>query len=220
MCLEIEEQLTSLFPGLQVLPLKMSNLAIKQSDPKLDELKKEIQEKVRQSIKSPEEIRDQPIFRAYRDFLWRVGIDPTKTRPAGEALTRRVIGGRDLPVVNTLVDSYNVASIETAIAIAAFDLEKISLDDLLVRKAKSSESFLGIGMQSPICLRGTEVVIEDRKSRNLVAVYPYRDSEVSKVTHDTRKVLLLMCGVPGLEIEALTRARELTKRYVGMFCTA
>ena len=27
-------------------------------------------------------LRDLTIFRAYRDFFWRVGIDPTKIRPA------------------------------------------------------------------------------------------------------------------------------------------
>ena len=196
----------------------MSNLSLRSSDPKLDAFKTEIQEKVRRSTKSPDEIRDRPIFRAYRDFFWRVGIDPTKTRPAGEALTRRVIGGRDLPVINTLVDSYNLASLETAIAIAAFDTAKISEEHLLMRKARPAESFLGIGMQSPIALRGIEAVIEDGQSGKLVAVYPYRDSDDSKVTLDTKESLLLMCGVPGIEMETLIQARNVTERYVGMYC--
>ncbi|MGI0077998.1 MAG: B3/B4 domain-containing protein [Nitrososphaerales archaeon] len=216
--LETEEELSAAFPGLRVLPLRMCDLKIRQTDPKLDAFRKEVEQKVKQGVKSLEEIRDLPVLRAYRDFFWRVGIDPTKTRPAGEALVRRVISGRDLPRINTLVDAYNVASLETSVAIAAFDLGKISEGDLLMRKARPAESFLGIGMESPMTLHGVEVVIEDKKSGRLIAVYPYRDSEDSKVTLDTRHGLLLMCGVPGIETEVLMRAREVAERYVSMFC--
>ena len=87
----------------------------------LKSFKSQVQQKVRESFGSPEQIRDQIIFRAYRDFFWRVGIDPTKTRPASEALTRRIVAGKSLPTINTLVDSYNLASVETFVAIAAFD---------------------------------------------------------------------------------------------------
>src|SRR5439155_24626453 len=40
-----------------------------------------------------ETLKDEPWLRAYRDFFWRVGVDPTKVRPAAEALLRRVIQG-------------------------------------------------------------------------------------------------------------------------------
>ncbi len=215
--LEIESQLTASFLGLQVQPLRIANLSIMERDPELESLKREIQDKVRKSFASLEEVRDQPIFRAYRDFFWRVGIDPTKTRPAGEALTRRVLSGRDLPAINTLVDSYNLASIQTSIAIAAFDLDRIS-ENLLMRRSRSGESFLGIGMERTVALRGMEVVIEDRNSGRLIAVYPYRDSDDSKVTLETKNVLLLMCGVPGIDMKVLNQASKVTEEHVAKFC--
>src|SRR5580692_13194564 len=138
--MEIAPGLRSAFPGLRVVELKLTGLKVRSSDPGLESFKLEVQERVRQRTASLEEVKNQPIFRAYRDFFWRVGIDPTKTRPAGEALTRRIIGGRDLPRVNTLVDAYNLVSVETSIAIAAFDLEKVREDALAMRRAKSDES--------------------------------------------------------------------------------
>ena len=42
------------------------------------------QEEIRKRIPSLEQVKDIPILRAYRDFYWKVGTDPTKTRPAGE----------------------------------------------------------------------------------------------------------------------------------------
>src|SRR2546427_6186444 len=44
-----------------------------------------------------ETLKDEPRLRAYRDFFWRVGVDPTKVRPAAEALLRRVIQGSPFP---------------------------------------------------------------------------------------------------------------------------
>ena len=201
------------------MELKMEGLAIRRSDPALEALKREVQERVRRKTSSLEEVKHQPIFRAYRDFFWKVGIDPTKLRPAGEALTRRVVGGRDIPRVNTLVDAYNLVSIETSIAVAAFDLAKVNGSALVMRKATAGERFRGIVMDTPDSLSGTEVVVEDTSTRALVAIYPYRDSDGSKITEGTRGVLFLMCGVPGIDDPDLARANDLTREYVGRFCS-
>lgn len=216
--MRIVPELQSSFPGLRVIELKMEGLAVKSVDSALESFKREVQEKVRRRTASLEVVKDQPIFRAYRDFFWRVGIDPTKFRPAGEALTRRILGGRDLPRLNTLVDAYNLASVETSIAIAAFDTETVNEDTLVMRRAVRGELFHGIGMSTPDSLTGAEVVVEDQESHRLVAVYPYRDSDVSKITEGTRGVLFMMCGVPGIGDDALERARDLTREYVGRFC--
>jgi DNA/RNA-binding domain of Phe-tRNA-synthetase-like protein len=215
--MRIDSSLSSSFPGLRVVELKMESLVIAESDPSLERFKQQVQENIRQRS-SIDRVKDQPIFRAYRNFFWRVGIDPTKIRPAGEALTRRILGGRDLPRINTAVDAYNLASVETSIAITAFDLQTISEDALLMRRAKSGESFHGIGMTSPDSLTGVEVVIEDELSKRLIAVYPYRDSDDSKVTLKTSSILFMMCGVPGIEESSLVEASHFTQEFVGRFC--
>ena len=68
--------------------------------------------------------------------------------------------------------------------------------NLMMRTANKGETFKGIGMDAPISLSGVEVVIEDKSSKRLVAVYPYRDSDESKVTEKSKDVLFMMCGVP------------------------
>lgn len=216
--MRIERDLELDFPGLRVLELELDNLTVKTKEDALDEFKTQKQSQIRTVLRSLEIVKDLPIFRAYRDFYWKVGIDPTKTRPAGEALARRILSGKDLPAINTLVDAYNIASAESQVAIAAFDLEKISKDSLCMRKARHGESFLGIGMDKSIGLNGIEVVIEDQSNSDIIAIYPYRDSEATKVTEVTRHALMMMCGVPGIPDEALERARELTKTYVEKFC--
>jgi DNA/RNA-binding domain of Phe-tRNA-synthetase-like protein len=219
MMLTITEELRSSFPGLRVLELKMEGLSASRSDPSLARFREEVQERIRKRTRSLDLVKDQPVFRAYRDFFWRVGIDPTKIRPAGEALTRKILGGRALPTINTIVDAYNLASVETSVAITAFDLATTG-DVLLMRRAVARESFHGIGMVSPDSLTGVEVVIEDERSGRLVAVYPYRDSDDSKITEKTTDVLFTMCGAPGIDDATLESARTLTREYVGRFCSS
>ncbi|MGC8962010.1 MAG: B3/B4 domain-containing protein, partial [Candidatus Bathyarchaeia archaeon] len=160
-------------------------------------------------------MKDEPIFRAYRDFFWKIGVDPTKVRPAAEALVRRALLGKPIPTINTLVDAYNLASMETGIALAAFDRNKIS-GDLVMRYAWPGEPFQGIGMRYPIVLRGVEVVVSD--GEKLVAIYPYRDADSSKIVESTRSLILMVCGVPGIEETKLIEARDIATSYITRFC--
>ena len=85
-----------------------------------------------------------------------------------------------------------------------------------MRRARPGERFLGIGMDEPATLSGVEVVCED--AERIVAVYPYRDADASKVAPATRDVLFLACGVPGIPAEALHEAADVTIDFVTRFC--
>ena len=85
-----------------------------------------------------------------------------------------------------------------------------------MREAEEGEKFLGIGMDKPVTLSGGEVVIEDTK--RLVAIYPYRDADYCKVILSTTRVLMLMCGAPGITQKKLNRASETATAIVNRFC--
>jgi len=214
MSLRIDPSLRKIFPDLKVLVGRIENVTIKRSIPELEAFKEEVIQQIRGSY-NIETIRDNPTFRAYRDFLWRIKVDPTKTRPAAEALIRRVLRGRPLPKINSLVDAFNLASMKSEIALATFDADKLH-GGLLMRFAIKGEKFLGIGMPKPMQLAGNEVVITD--DEKLVAIYPYRDAETFKITEATRNILLLVCGVPGIDEEKLRSAMETAFEYATRFC--
>jgi DNA/RNA-binding domain of Phe-tRNA-synthetase-like protein len=193
---------------------QINNVAVKRSIPKLEELKKTVIEEARSSY-DLEKLKDRPVLKAYRDFFWKIGVDPTKIRPAAEALIRRIVAGKPLPRINTLVDAYNLASVKTEIAIAALDADRLR-GDLKMRFSAEGEGFLGIGMNKPVRLRGGEIVVEDEEK--LVAVYPYRDAEDSKVTEATRNIILLFCGVPGINKDKLTEAMTVASSFIIRFC--
>lgn len=214
MIVSIDSKVRDQFPDLNIVSECMSGLKVNPSNELLDRLKEEIIGDVKVKYER-ESLRDIPIFRAYRDFFWKIGIDPTKTRPASEALIRRILQNKEIPKINTLVDAYNLASIKSCVALAAFDEDTI-VGSLTLRFAVEGEDFYGIGMKKPLILNGGEIIIAD--DEKLIAIYPHRDSDETKVTEETKNLLLIACGVPGISEVALSEAMETALEYIHRFC--
>jgi DNA/RNA-binding domain of Phe-tRNA-synthetase-like protein len=214
MSIKIDPELSTRFPNLTALTLHINCVKIKKRDNELEKFKLEVMKHVRNEY-DLDAVKDHPTFRAYRDFFWRIGIDPTKIRPAAEALIRRILAGKTLPCINTLVDAYNLASVTSRIALATFDADKLE-GNLFMRVAEEGEQFVGIGMEKPLILKGGEIVVSDKEK--LVAVYPYRDADNTKVNYETENILMVVCGVPGINEDILENASKVAIDYVNRFC--
>ena len=108
MSLKIDSKLKTRFPDVNVLTLRIKGVQIQKRGAELEKSKIKVMRQVRKDY-NLDSVKDQPTFRAYRDFFWSIKIDPTKIRPAAEALIRRILAGKTLPCINTLVDAYNLA---------------------------------------------------------------------------------------------------------------
>lgn len=208
------ERVTDQFPGLCVAEGVVGGLDIRETSPGLESFKPEIYSRIR-SMHTIDNVKDDPGYRAYRDFFWRVGIDPTKIRPASEALVRRILAGKPLPTINTAVDAYNLASALSGVPIAAFDADLLR-GGLTMRFASAGEPFHGIGMKEPVQLKPGQVVISD--AEKLIAVYPYRDSDDTKVTTGTKKMHVVSCGVPGIGRDNVRNAYATCEEFLKKYC--
>ncbi len=174
----------------------------------------QLREAVYQEVKTKhniETLKDNPTVRAFRDFYWKLGIDPTKTRPSGEALLRRVLHGDELPRISAVVDAYNLASTKTILPISGFDVDLLN-QPFHVRFAKNGETFTGIGMDKPITLTEQMLVLADQKQ--VLCIYPYRDTDLTKITMQTRNAMIIVYGVPGIDEQVLKEAAETTLDYI------
>ena len=214
MRIEIDLSLKRDFEGLMVHEITIGELKVGRETQELNDFKQEIASKIRETY-NVESLKDVETIRKYRDFFWKLGIDPTKIRPASEALIRRILQGKNIPKINTAVDAYNLVSIETHIAIGAFD-DDLLRGQLTMRYADEGEEFMGIGMKEPKTLNGQEIIISD--DEHLAAIYPYRDADLTKITDKTETIYILSCGVPGIEMEQLRESSLMTKEYLERFC--
>ncbi|CAJ37654.1 B3/B4 domain-containing protein [Methanocella arvoryzae] len=208
------EGIVERFPNLCVAEGIVKDLEIGPASDDLEKLKPEIAGKIR-SAYTLEAVKDDPGFRAYRDFFWSVGVDPTKTRPASEALVRRILAGKPLPTINTAVDAYNLVSALHGVPIAAFDADLLS-GSLTMRFATAGEQFKGIGMKEPVDLKPNQVIICDEAE--IIAIYPYRDSDSTKVTMTTKNMHIISCGVPGVSRDRVLDAYRACGDYLAKYC--
>ena len=212
--LVIDQEIREKFPDLNAKTTIVDGVQIIREKSELEEFKQVVFAEIRGKY-DLESLKNEVKMRKYRDFFWSVDIDPTKIRPASEALIRRILQEKPIPKINTAVDSYNLASIRSGVPLAAFDMDTIN-GKLHMRFSKEGELFLGIGMEKPKSLKGGEIVVSD--DNKLVAIYPYRDSDDTKITLKTKKVLLMSCGVPGISDSELDQALEYAVEYIQKFC--
>lgn len=153
---------------------------------------------------SKDDLKNHYVARALRDFYWKIRIDPTKQRPSSEALARRLIATGSLPKINNVVDACNLVSAETLIPIGLYDAQKIE-GGLVLRAARAGESLTDINGETKI-LKEDEVVLSDDKGP--LHIFPHRDADRTKITSRTRHVLIVACGVPGIDRVLLENAAD------------
>jgi len=202
-------EVLSKFPELAICIGTISGVHNEKENDHLRRLKKTVYEEAKAKY-SVEALKNNPTVRAYRDFYWKLDIDPTKTRPSGEALLRRVLNGNELPNISTVVDAYNLASMEAIVPISGFDRDQLH-PPFHVRFAKN-ETFIGIGMDKPMLLTEKMLVLTDEKQ--ILCVYPYRDSDNTKITLRTHKPVIIGYGAPAIGQEQLKAGVERTMEYI------
>ena len=74
---------------------------------------------------------------ATRKVYKACGKDPSRYRPASEALIRRMLQGKELYQIDTLVDLINLASIKFGYSIGGFDADKFVGDTLTLGIGKA-----------------------------------------------------------------------------------
>ncbi len=152
-----------------------------------------------------EKLKEDPIVRAYREFYWRIGIDPTKVRPSSEAMVRRVLRGGSFPRINNVVDAGNVASALTLVPIGLYDLDRVK-GKLVLRLARCCEPFHPIGGGEDLMKGGEPVLADDEE---ILFLYPHRDSRKTMIREGTKRLLVLGAGVPGVEVSRVRGAVNL-----------
>ena len=141
-----------------------------------------------------ESLKEMTSIAATRRVYKACGKDPSRYRPASEALIRRALQGKELYQRDTLVDLVNLASIAYGYSIGGFDADRFVGDTLTLGIGREGEPYEGIG-RGMINIHGLPVY---RDAEGGVGT-PTSDHERTKMTLDTRHLVVLINGYDGNE---------------------
>lgn len=123
---------------------------------------------------------------ATRQAYRALGKDPSRYRPASEALRRRVADGKGLPRVNTAVDTGNLVSLRTGHAVGVYDLAAITAP-VLLRPGAAGEGYEAIG-RGHFNLEGLPVLTDAEGPFGS----PSSDSTRTMISSGTRQILMVL----------------------------
>jgi len=155
-------------------------------------------------------IKDIPSIQATRLAYRRCGKDPSRYRPSGEALCRRILRGLPLYQIDTLVDLINVVSIRYGYSIGGFDADKIEGRELTLGIGRAGEPYEGIG-RGELNIEGMPVY---RDAVGGIGT-PTSDHERTKLTVQTTRLLTILNGYSGPDgiDEATEYMLQLLRQY-------
>ena len=183
------------------------------NSPYCEELWQEIKalgERYRSEL-TTESLKDMTSIAATRRVYKACGKDPSRYRPASEALIRRMLQGKELYQRDTLVDLVNLASIAYGYSIGGFDADKFVGNTLTLGIGREGEPYEGIG-RGLLNICGLPVY---RDAEGGVGT-PTSDNERTKMTLDTRHLVVLINGYDGNEQRVRENAeyiQQLLRKY-------
>ena len=163
------------------------------------------------SILTTESLKQLSGISATRRVYRACGKDPSRYRPASEALIRRQLTNKSLYQIDTLVDLTNLASIAYGYSIGGFDADKFHGDTLTLGIGRAGEPYEGIS-RGMINIEGLPVY---RDAIGGVGT-PTSDNERTKITLETTHLVVLINGYDGNEANVKANAeyiQELLRKY-------
>jgi len=201
---------------------KLSNLSVaaiffSQANNKLpnscvDEAVETAQKIVLQKFPAVESVAADETVKGVRSIFSQVGIDPTKERPSGEALIRRVVSGKGIYRVNPAVDLNNVVSLLCGCPCGVYDVQKVVGEKIFFRIGKAGESYEGLSK-----LHNAENKIVSVDASGIFGA-PTADSKRTSVSEETTSLLMVIYCPKGARDTldaAVAKSSELFEKCLG-----
>ncbi len=141
---------------------------------------------------TPDSVKERSGIRCTREAYRACGKDPSRYRPSNEQLCRRLLQGKELYGVSTVVDLLNLASIRYGYSIGGFDMDKVVGDSVTLGIGREGEDYEGIG-RGKLNIAGMPVY---RDSAGGIGT-PTSDNERTKITAVTRRLMCFINGYDG-----------------------
>jgi len=201
----IEEKIFERFEGLSIGLVHAWGMENRGISDEILALIREKEEEIRRTL-SLEALPEQPKIDVWRRAYSSFGANPKKYKSSVESLYSMILSGRSLRPINKVVDIYNYISLKHMVPVGGDDKDKVR-GDIVLRFATGNEKFVPLNSQAEEVAREGEVVYMDDEEV-LCRRWNWRESEKTKMTEETRSVILVVEGLPPLrqeDIQEITR---------------
>lgn len=179
MKINIDENLLNKLPEFSVIAYLMD----------VENNKTKLVENILDNLKSDiliEEVTSNLKIKETRDGYKKLGKDPSHTRPACEALLRRVIKGIKLYSLGDLIDLGNILSVETKRSVCVVDADKVQ-GNVTIRVGYEGEHVDAIN-RGLINAFNLPVYVDDEG----IFGSPTSDTLRTSVTNTTKRILVMI----------------------------
>jgi DNA/RNA-binding domain of Phe-tRNA-synthetase-like protein len=173
--------------GLQIGYACFSGVTNSKASQALDEEINSTCKAVADKFADLDRISEDETVKGVRTMFSKAGLDPTKERPSGEALIRRVASGKGIYRVNPVVDINNIVSLETGCPCGVYDAEKIEGNTITVLVGAPGGTYQGIAGKT----LNTENRILTADAQSIFGG-PTADSGRTCVRPESKEILMLI----------------------------
>ncbi len=186
------------------------------SSPEIVELLRAEEEALRGRLKI-DELIEFPKVKSWREAFRSLGIKPSEYRSSIEAMTRRVLRGKELPLINALVDIGNFLSLRNLVPVGGHALDEVE-EDITLRAATGQEEFIPFGSDQIEHPDPGEFVFVEGNTV-LTRRWSWRQANHSLTVESTKVIEFNVDGLPPVsrgEVEAVSKEMaEMVKKYCG-----
>jgi DNA/RNA-binding domain of Phe-tRNA-synthetase-like protein len=199
------------YPGAAAGVLAMGSVTNPKSHAAMDRTKEELEDQIRASFASKEELRALDRLQAYRAYYKQF----KKTYHVQLQLESIAFKGKSIPRVAALVEAMFAAELKNNLLTAGHDLDIVE-PPVKLDIAQGSEWYTSINGQEQQ-LKAGDMYISD--TQGVLSAVIYGPDQRTQILPDTRRVLFTVYAPPGIGAEAVQQHLQDMEAYVRLFAS-
>lgn len=167
-----------------------------------------------------DDFKEHPRLAVWADTFRSLGINPNKYPPSVVNLVKRVLGGKDLPYINTLVAIFNCTSLRHLCPCGGDDLAVVQ-GDLLLTFAQGDETYIPLGKPDVVeHPRSEEIIYMDTATKDVFCrAWCWKNGDRSKLAPSTASAAINIDIMPPLGMKDAEHIAEevsgMLQKYAG-----
>ena len=216
MLFKVDPKIFKEFPGTVIGVVAAHDIKNPKSSKPVMDFLKHAQEHINRQI-SKEHIKEHPHVVPWREAYKKFGVKPKKYMPSVENLVTRIAKGVPFGSVNTLVDLYNIVSINYLLPAGGEDLAAIKGNIELTFAGEDEKKVLLLGDKEPRAPQEGEVFYKDDNGA-ICRRWNWKEADRTKLTEQTTNAILVLEGLPPISKEYIEMASNALATLIEEYC--